>query len=90
MGGQLWQLETLLLQRDTYMNYSRPLSTASGAQWSQNLGAGVSGAVPAASASRGGEDENGGAKATTWGGLGMRERRQIGRASCRERVCLYV
>lgn len=26
---QLWQLETLLLQRDTYMNYSRPLSTTS-------------------------------------------------------------
>ncbi|CAH8391052.1 unnamed protein product [Eruca vesicaria subsp. sativa] len=26
---ELWQLETLLLQRDTYMNYSRPLSTAS-------------------------------------------------------------
>lgn len=34
---QLWQLETLLLQRDTYMNYSRPLSTAS-VGWSQNLG----------------------------------------------------
>ncbi|XP_010521419.1 PREDICTED: respiratory burst oxidase homolog protein E [Tarenaya hassleriana] len=26
---ELWQLETLLLQRDTYMNYSRPLSTTS-------------------------------------------------------------
>lgn len=26
---QLWQLETLLLQRDNYMNYSRPLSTTS-------------------------------------------------------------
>ena len=36
----MWQLEALLLQRDTYMNYSRPLSTASGAQWSQNLGVG--------------------------------------------------
>lgn len=35
---QLWQLEALLLQRDTYMNYSRPLSTASGANWSRNLG----------------------------------------------------
>jgi len=33
---QLWQLETLLLQRDTYMNYSRPLSTAS-VSWSQNI-----------------------------------------------------
>ena len=33
---QLWQLETLLLQRDTYMNYSRPLSTAS-VGWSQNI-----------------------------------------------------
>jgi len=28
--SQLWQLETLLLQRDAYMNYSRPLSTTSG------------------------------------------------------------
>ncbi|KXG35704.1 respiratory burst oxidase homolog protein E isoform X1 [Sorghum bicolor] len=37
---ELWQLEALLLERDTYMNYSRPLSTASGAQWSQNLGGG--------------------------------------------------
>ncbi|KAJ0031191.1 hypothetical protein Pint_13567 [Pistacia integerrima] len=33
---ELWQLETLLLQRDTYMNYSRPLSSAS-VNWSQNL-----------------------------------------------------
>ncbi|GLU05254.1 hypothetical protein SLE2022_223650 [Rubroshorea leprosula] len=33
---ELWQLETLFLQRETYMNYSRPLSTAS-AGWSQNL-----------------------------------------------------
>ncbi|KAL0315908.1 UNVERIFIED_CONTAM: Respiratory burst oxidaseprotein E [Sesamum radiatum] len=33
---ELWQLETLLLQRDNYMNYSRPLSTAS-VGWSQNL-----------------------------------------------------
>nr|GME16654.1 respiratory burst oxidase homolog protein E-like isoform X1 [Ipomoea batatas] len=34
---ELWQLETLLLQRDRYMNYSRPLSTASAGR-SQNLG----------------------------------------------------
>ncbi|KAG6601664.1 Respiratory burst oxidase-like protein E, partial [Cucurbita argyrosperma subsp. argyrosperma] len=34
---ELWQLETLLLQRDTYMNYSRPLSTATSVGWSQNL-----------------------------------------------------
>ncbi|KAD3068417.1 hypothetical protein R6Q59_017576 [Mikania micrantha] len=33
---ELWQLETLLLQREAYMNYSRPLSIASGG-WSQNL-----------------------------------------------------
>ncbi|KAL0344992.1 UNVERIFIED_CONTAM: Respiratory burst oxidaseprotein E [Sesamum radiatum] len=33
---ELWQLEALLLQRDNYMNYSRPLSTAS-VGWSQNL-----------------------------------------------------
>lgn len=34
---QLWQLETLLLQRDNYMSYSRPLSTTT-LEWSQNLG----------------------------------------------------
>lgn len=35
LGGiQLWQLEALLLQRDVYMEYSRPLSTPG---WSQNL-----------------------------------------------------
>ncbi|CAL1357425.1 unnamed protein product [Linum trigynum] len=34
---ELWQLETLLLRRDTYMNYSRPLSTTSVNGWSQNL-----------------------------------------------------
>ncbi|PSS15435.1 Respiratory burst oxidase protein like [Actinidia chinensis var. chinensis] len=33
---EIWQLETLLLQRDNYMNYSRSLSTAS-VGWSQNL-----------------------------------------------------
>ncbi|KAJ0915519.1 putative NAD(P)H oxidase (H(2)O(2)-forming) [Helianthus annuus] len=33
---ELWQLETLLLQREVYMNYSRPLSIPSGG-WSQNL-----------------------------------------------------
>ncbi|CAN1291064.1 Respiratory burst oxidase homolog protein E [Linum perenne] len=33
---ELWQLETLLLRRDAYMNYSRPLSTTS-VGWSQNL-----------------------------------------------------
>ncbi|KAM0910540.1 hypothetical protein ACQ4PT_014076 [Festuca glaucescens] len=69
---ELWQLETLLLQRDTYMNYSRPLSTASGAQWSQNLGPGVS--VSGAGAARGGEDDDGGEQ-RTWGG-GMRARRR--------------
>ncbi|KAJ7956024.1 Respiratory burst oxidase [Quillaja saponaria] len=33
---ELWQLEMLLLRRDTYMNYSRQLSTAS-VGWSQNM-----------------------------------------------------
>ncbi|CAA0810966.1 Riboflavin synthase-like superfamily protein [Striga hermonthica] len=33
---ELWQLETLLLQRDSYMNYSRPLSTET-IRRSQNL-----------------------------------------------------
>lgn len=38
VSSQLWQLETLLLQRDTYMNYSRPLSTTTSVGgWSQNL-----------------------------------------------------
>uniref|UniRef100_A0ACD5YHP5 Uncharacterized protein n=1 Tax=Avena sativa TaxID=4498 RepID=A0ACD5YHP5_AVESA len=71
---ELWQLETLLLQRDTYMNYSRPLSTASGAQWSQNLGVGVSGSVPAGAGRSGGGDSDGGGQ-TSWGG-GMRARRR--------------
>ncbi|CAI9097384.1 OLC1v1033793C3 [Oldenlandia corymbosa var. corymbosa] len=34
---ELWQLETLLLQKDTYLNYSRPLSQTSVGYWSQNL-----------------------------------------------------
>uniref|UniRef100_A0A0E0LVI6 FAD-binding FR-type domain-containing protein n=1 Tax=Oryza punctata TaxID=4537 RepID=A0A0E0LVI6_ORYPU len=42
---ELWQLEALLLQRDAYMNYSRPLSSGSTAQWSQNLGGGNGGGV---------------------------------------------
>ncbi|KAF8657805.1 hypothetical protein HU200_059966 [Digitaria exilis] len=52
---ELWQLEALLLQRDTYMNYSRPLSTASGAQWSQNLGVG-GGTLTVAGGGGGGAD----------------------------------
>ncbi|PUZ70828.1 hypothetical protein GQ55_2G266700 [Panicum hallii var. hallii] len=51
---ELWQLEALLLQRDTYMNYSRPLSTASGAQWSQNLGVGGTLTVTGGGAADGG------------------------------------
>uniref|UniRef100_A0A8R7QFB4 Respiratory burst oxidase-like protein E n=1 Tax=Triticum urartu TaxID=4572 RepID=A0A8R7QFB4_TRIUA len=82
---ELWQLETLLLQRDTYMNYSRPLSTASGAQWSQNLGVGAGGAVPPAA--KGEEDGSG---PQTWG-EGMRERRRgwgrgVARAASHVRV----
>ncbi|TVU05651.1 hypothetical protein EJB05_48822, partial [Eragrostis curvula] len=38
---ELWQLEALLLQRDTYMTYSRPLSSGSATQWSQSLAGGV-------------------------------------------------
>ncbi|KAK9715619.1 hypothetical protein RND81_06G177500 [Saponaria officinalis] len=35
---ELWQLEALLLQRDVYMEYSRPISTVSTTVgWSQNL-----------------------------------------------------
>ncbi|KAG0491738.1 hypothetical protein HPP92_005136 [Vanilla planifolia] len=40
---ELWQLEALLLQRDSYMNYSRTLSTASGAGWSQSIACGGGG-----------------------------------------------
>ncbi|KQJ98544.1 respiratory burst oxidase homolog protein E [Brachypodium distachyon] len=42
---ELWQLEALLLQRDAYMSYSRPLSSGSGslAQWSQNIPSGAGG-----------------------------------------------
>ncbi|KAG2579184.1 hypothetical protein PVAP13_6NG241100 [Panicum virgatum] len=47
---ELWQLEALLLQRDTYMTYSRPLSSGSAAQWSQGLSAGGAGGQPAAAA----------------------------------------
>ncbi|XP_073010095.1 respiratory burst oxidase homolog protein E-like [Typha latifolia] len=49
---ELWQLEALLLQRDSYMNYSRPLSTTSAANWSQNLGT-ASGPVAGAGAGAG-------------------------------------
>ncbi|EYU28303.1 hypothetical protein ABFS82_12G131400 [Erythranthe guttata] len=34
---ELWQLETLLLQREDYMNYSRPLSTTS-VGWKRSFG----------------------------------------------------
>ncbi|GJN03682.1 hypothetical protein PR202_ga21153 [Eleusine coracana subsp. coracana] len=40
---ELWQLEALLLQRDAYMTYSRPLSSDGGStQLSQGLGGAVS------------------------------------------------
>jgi respiratory burst oxidase len=42
---QLWQLEALLLQRDAYMTYSRPMSSGSAAQWSQGLSAGAGAGV---------------------------------------------
>ncbi|CAN6224560.1 unnamed protein product [Urochloa humidicola] len=79
---ELWQLEALLLQRDTYMNYSRPLSTASGAQWSQNLGA-VGGAL---TVTAGGAD--GGCSADEAGAPRERRRRSWGvrRAAARVRV----
>ena len=42
--SQIWQLEALLLQRDCYMSYSRPMS-ASSVIWSQNLAGGVTALV---------------------------------------------
>ncbi|KAL5206554.1 hypothetical protein ABZP36_034763 [Zizania latifolia] len=80
---ELWQLEALLLQRDSYMTYSRPLSTASGAQWSQNLGA-VSGAVAAGVAGGGGSHA-----AASGAGCGWQERRRrwgVRKAAARVRV----
>ncbi|KAI3933867.1 hypothetical protein MKX01_028193 [Papaver californicum] len=40
---ELWQLETLLLQRDNYMNYSRPLSISSVNNWNQHNNRGTGG-----------------------------------------------
>ncbi|CAN6210791.1 unnamed protein product [Urochloa humidicola] len=79
---ELWQLEALLLQRDTYMNYSRPLSTASGAQWSQNLGA-VGGGTLTVTAGGGADGGCGGGEAGD-----PRRRRSWGvrRAAARVRV----
>ncbi|KAG2584284.1 hypothetical protein PVAP13_6KG290900 [Panicum virgatum] len=45
---ELWQLEALLLQRDTYMTYSRPMSSGSAAQWSQGLSDAAGGQPPVA------------------------------------------
>ncbi|KAF8695389.1 hypothetical protein HU200_037622 [Digitaria exilis] len=82
---ELWQLEALLLQRDTYMNYSRPLSTASGAQWSQNLGVG-GGTLTVAGGGGGGADGGCGAD----GDQAREERRRRGwgvrKAAARVRV----
>ncbi|KAL5201259.1 hypothetical protein ABZP36_035613 [Zizania latifolia] len=90
---ELWQLEALLLQRDSYMNYSRPLSTASGAQWSQNLG----GAVVAGVAGGGGVGSDGGgggggggmhAAAAAAGGVWQQRRRRwsVRKAASRVRM----
>ncbi|KAI3830607.1 hypothetical protein MKX03_016439 [Papaver bracteatum] len=40
---ELWQLETLLLQRDNYMNYSRPLSVSSVNNWNNHNNRGTGG-----------------------------------------------
>jgi respiratory burst oxidase len=51
---QLWQLEALLLQRDAYMTYSRPMSSGSAAQWSQGLSGGAgAGGQPSAQQQQG-------------------------------------
>ncbi|XP_048533221.1 respiratory burst oxidase homolog protein E-like [Triticum urartu] len=52
---ELWQLEALLLQRDAYMSYSRPLSSGSGsaAQWSQDIADGGAQEKPATTAAPG-------------------------------------
>ncbi|RCV11819.1 hypothetical protein SETIT_2G216800v2 [Setaria italica] len=85
---ELWQLEALLLQRDTYMNYSRPLSTASGAQWSQNLGVGGGGTLTVTGGGGGGADGGCGADGDQAGVPRERRRRGWGvrRAAARVRV----
>ncbi|KAL6655520.1 hypothetical protein ACP70R_006346 [Stipagrostis hirtigluma subsp. patula] len=85
---ELWQLEALLLQRDTYMTYSRPLSTASGAQWSQNLGVGGPGGALAVAG--GADGDVAGAVGDHAVGAAARERRGprwgVRRAAARVRV----
>ncbi|GJN16061.1 hypothetical protein PR202_gb03011 [Eleusine coracana subsp. coracana] len=57
---ELWQLEALLLQRDAYMTYSRPLSSDGGStQLSQGLGGAVSLSPPARSSISRDEEEEG-------------------------------
>ncbi|TKW33314.1 hypothetical protein SEVIR_2G225800v4 [Setaria viridis] len=82
------ELEALLLQRDTYMNYSRPLSTASGAQWSQNLGVGGGGTLTVTGGGGGGADGGCGADGDQAGVPRERRRRGWGvrRAAARVRV----
>uniref|UniRef100_A0A0E0QRW5 FAD-binding FR-type domain-containing protein n=1 Tax=Oryza rufipogon TaxID=4529 RepID=A0A0E0QRW5_ORYRU len=67
---------------DIYMNYSRPLSTASGAQWSQNLGgaavaagaaAATGGGAHAAVAARGGQQQQQQQEEGRRGGWGVRK-----------------
>ncbi|KAJ1268713.1 hypothetical protein BS78_07G156100 [Paspalum vaginatum] len=80
---ELWQLEALLLQRDTYMTYSRPMSSGSAAQWSQGLSAGAGGQQqqqqpPSSSAQQQGR---GAAPSSRW-----RRRWSPARAAARARV----
>ncbi|KAL6859204.1 hypothetical protein ACP4OV_018206 [Aristida adscensionis] len=58
---ELWQLEALLLQRDAYMNYSRPMSSGSAAQWSQGLAGGGGGGGGGGGQQRQGQGGGGGA-----------------------------
>ncbi|OEL31621.1 Respiratory burst oxidase-like protein E [Dichanthelium oligosanthes] len=84
---ELWQLEALLLQRDTYMNYSRPLSTASGAQWSQNLGVGGGGGTLTVTGGGGGGGADGGCGADGDQAGGLRRRGWgVRKAAARVRV----
>ncbi|XP_034601604.1 respiratory burst oxidase homolog protein E [Setaria viridis] len=71
---ELWQLEALLLQRDAYMTYSRPMSSGSAGQWSQGLSAGAG-----AGAGAGGQQRDGVASQ-------VRRRLSPRRAAARARV----
>ncbi|GJN16058.1 hypothetical protein PR202_gb03008 [Eleusine coracana subsp. coracana] len=74
---ELWQLEALLLQRDAYMTYSRPLSSDGG---STQLSQGLGGAVSFSSRTQQHQQGRGGGGPTTSQRCGWSVRRAASRA----------